>query len=112
MNGKALTQENCIKYLGIFIDSNLTWKPNVEFLAKRIRRSIGILCKIRYYLETNTLIQLYYALIHPFLIYGVGLLVCENTYQTTYQPIFILQKKAIRLITFSRFDEHSGGSSI
>jgi hypothetical protein len=24
MNGKALTQENCIKYLGIFIDSNLT----------------------------------------------------------------------------------------
>ena len=105
MNGKALTQENCIKYLGIFIESNLTWKPHVEFLAKKIR-SIGILCKIQYYLDTNTLIQLYYALIHPFLIYGV--LVWGNTYQTTYQPIFILQKKAIHLITFSRFDEHSG----
>ena len=30
-----------------------------------------------------------------------------NTYKTTRQPIFILQKRAMRLITFSRFDEHS-----
>ena len=30
-----------------------------------------------------------------------------NTYKTTLQPIFILQKRAMRLITFSRFDEHS-----
>ena len=30
-----------------------------------------------------------------------------NTYSTTLQPLTILQKKAIRIITFSKFDAHS-----
>ena len=30
-----------------------------------------------------------------------------NTYQTTLQPLFILQKKALRIITFSSYNEHS-----
>ena len=30
-----------------------------------------------------------------------------NTYNTTLQPIYILQKKAVRVITFSSFDHHS-----
>ena len=36
-----------------------------------------------------------------------GIIIWGNTYKTTLQPIFILQKRAMRLITFSRFDEHS-----
>lgn len=105
MNGKKLKQEKCIKYLGIYIDSNLSWKPHVEYVSKKIRRSIGILSKIRYYVDINVLIQLYYALIYPFLIYGI--IAWGNTYQTTLQPLYILQKKSLRLITFSRFDDHS-----
>ena len=30
-----------------------------------------------------------------------------NTYQTTLQPLFILQKKALRITTFSSYNEHS-----
>ena len=30
-----------------------------------------------------------------------------NTYPTNIKPLFILQKRAIRLITFSKFDEHT-----
>ena len=30
-----------------------------------------------------------------------------NTYQTSLQPLFVLQKKAIRIITFSGFFEHT-----
>ena len=105
MNGKKLKKENCIKYLDIFIDSNLSWKPHVEYIVKKVRRSIGILYKIRYYVDVQILIQLYYALIHPFLIYGI--ISWGNTYHISLQPLFILQKKTMRLITFSRFDEHS-----
>ena len=35
------------------------------------------------------------------------MIIWGNTYKTTLQPIFILQKRAMRLITFSRLDEHS-----
>ena len=49
--------------------------------------------------------SLYYALVYPFLIYGI--IAWGNTYPTTLQPLFILQKKAIRFMTFSIFDEHT-----
>ena len=105
INGEKLKHEKCIKYLGILIDSSLSWKPHIEFISKKIRRSIGVLSKIRHYVDINTLIQLYHTLVQPFLIYGI--LAWGNTYQTTLQPLFVLQKKAMRLITFSKFDEHS-----
>ena len=105
INNVCLKQERYIKYLGVFIDSNLSWKPQVEYISKKLKRSLGILSKIRYYLDVTILISLYYALIHPFLIYGI--IAWGNTYSTTLQPIVILQKKALRLMTFSKFDEHS-----
>ena len=49
--------------------------------------------------------QLYYTLIYPFFTYG--LITWGNTYITTLRPLIILQKKAIRVITFSDFREHS-----
>ena len=73
---------------------------------KKIRRSIGILSKIHYFVDTNILTNLYFALIYPSLIYGL-ILAWGNTYPTTHHPLFVLQKRAIRLITFSKFDEHS-----
>ena len=60
---------------------------------------------IRYYIDINVLSNLYYALIYPFLIYGI--IAWGNTYSTTLQPLFILQKRAIRLMTFTSFHEHS-----
>ena len=102
---KTIKQTNCIKYLGIYIDSNLNWKQHTEYIAKKIRRSIGLLSKLRYYVNSLILKNLYYALIYPFFIYG--LIVWGNTYEATWKTLYILQKKAVRIITFSQFDEHS-----
>ena len=49
--------------------------------------------------------SLYFTLTYPFLIYGS--IAGGNTYNTTLQPAYILQKKAIRVITFSSFDHHT-----
>jgi hypothetical protein len=87
------------------IDSNLTWRNQINNIAKKVKRNAGILSKLRYYVGLHILIKLYYALIYPFLIYGI--ISWGNTYNTTLQPLFILQKKAIRIMTFSNFDEHS-----
>ena len=72
---------------------------------KKVKRNVDILSKLRYYVGLHILIKLYYALIYPFLINGI--ISWGNTYNTTLQPLFILQKKAIRIMTFSNFDEHS-----
>ena len=83
---------------------SLNWKSHINYIAKK-KHSIGILSKLRYYLNSKTLLDLYYALVYPFLTYC--LIAWGNTYQTSLQPLFVLQKKAIRIITFSSFSDHT-----
>ncbi len=80
-----------VKYLGILTDSSLGWKFHIDSICKKIKKSIGILSKLRYFVSLKILVNLYYALIYPFLTYG--LIVWGNTYSTTLQPLFILQKR-------------------
>ena len=73
------------------IDSNLNWKERVDCVVKKIRRSVGILSKIRYYVTKEILLSLYHALIYSFIIYS--LLAWGNTHESTIKPTFILQKR-------------------
>lgn len=105
INNAVIGEVSSIKYLGVTLDKHLNWKDHIKQVASKLRRNIGILSRLRYYLDLNNLIQLYYSLIYPFLIYG--LIVWGNTYITALKPAIVLQKKAIRIITFSKFHDHS-----
>ena len=105
IDNQELKREFFVTYLGIIIDSNLSWKKQVEYIVKKIKRNIGILCKLRHFVNKEILVSLYYALIYPFLTYGILSWGC--TYETNLKPIFILQKKAVRIITFSAYDDSS-----
>ena len=91
INGETLKHEECTKYLGIFIDSSLSWKPHIEFISKKIRSSIGVHSKIRYYVDINILTQLYYTFVQSFIIYGI--LAWGNTYQITLRPLIVCPSK-------------------
>ena len=64
-----------------------------------------MLSKLRHYVPTKLLTHLYYTLVYPYLTYSVVAWV--NTYETTTNPIVILQKRAIRIISFADFRVHS-----
>ena len=36
INNRSLTEENSIRYLGIYIDSNLNWKSHINYIAKNV----------------------------------------------------------------------------
>ena len=61
------------KLLGIFVDEHLWFKPHITFLEKKIARSVGVLAKLSYNLPRNTLIILYYSLVHTHLHYALPL---------------------------------------
>lgn len=105
INNKLLEQKKGSKYLGIILDHQLNWKSHIQEILKKIVRGLGLLSRIRCFVNTNILVQLYYSLIYPYLTYG--LITWGNTYQSAVHRLFILQKKSIRLITYSRFDEHT-----
>ena len=91
--------------MGVLIDSKLSWKSHIREISKKIFCSVRILAKMRHYANINVLTKLYYAIIYPFLIYG--LLAWGGMYPTTSKSIVILQKKAVRIITSSKHDAHT-----
>ena len=102
---KEIKQKQCIEYLGVLTDSHLKWKSQVSCITKKIKRSVGTLSKIRYYVNINILVNLHYAIIYPSLTYGI--LAWGNIYPTILQPISTIQRKALRIMTFSKYDAHS-----
>ena len=49
--------------------------------------------------------QLYYSLIYSHLSYGI--IIWGNTYTSTLQPLCILQKRVLPIMTFANYDSHS-----
>jgi hypothetical protein len=78
IRGEIIEEKKSAYYLGVIIDSNLNWKAHVHELSKKLARSIGVLSKLRHFVLTSILLQLYYSNIFPFLIYSV--IIWGNTY--------------------------------
>ena len=51
---KLLTPVESIKYLGILVDSTLTWKPQISELSKKLARTCGIFFRMRHYVTPET----------------------------------------------------------
>ena len=94
-----------VKFLGLLLDENLSWKHHLSELSKKLARTCGIFFKVRHLLPTDVLVSLYYSLFASFLQYGI--VVWGLTYDTYIKPIFILQKKVVRAITFNNFSAPS-----
>ena len=100
-----LEMKDYVKYLGLMIDSNLSWKYHIESICHKISKSIGIIAKIGHYVPRRVLLSVYNSLIVPSLTYGIcGWGNCASTFQ---RKIVTLQKPALRLIYFSKPKEHT-----
>ena len=64
INKKAIKEKEFIKYLGVFIDSTLSWKHQTSNISKKISRSIGIMYKLRPFLPLKVMRNVYYSLIY------------------------------------------------
>ena len=75
LEGSKLKLSKYVKYLGIFIDENLSRSTHINELSKKISRANGILAngilaKLRYFATKKILILVYYAIFYSQLLYG------------------------------------------
>ena len=70
-NGSAINIVDSAKYLGVVIDNELIFKQHIKIMEGKVARSVGILSKLKHFFPQNIMLQLYYALVHPFLSYGI-----------------------------------------
>ena len=87
--------ESCY-YLGVYIDSKTQFKANIKQIEVKIAKAVGILNKLRFFFPKTTLLLLYYALVHPHLLYALPVWGC--TFPSYLRKLQCLQNKAIRII--------------
>ena len=85
------------RYLGVILDNKLTFSYHISNVAKKVSRSVGIISKLRHYAPTSILLKLYYAILHPHLLYGI--IIWGSTYKSYLQKLVSLQNKGLRLLT-------------
>ena len=97
-----IKEVQCIKYLGVILDNKLSWIQHISYVKSKISKGIGIMYKARNYVNKNALLGLYHSYIYPYLIY------CIESWGTAsnchIDPLYILQKRILRILTFSNYD--------
>ena len=101
----SLNRVNVVKFLGIFIDENISLKHHIDHVCNKISKSIGVISRSSFVLSMRTKLSLYYTLIYPYISYCN--LVWSSTYATSLNRIWLLQKRAVRVITNSPYRSHS-----
>ena len=91
INKHVINEVNSVKYLGILLDSQLPYKNQINALSKKVSRAIAVLYKLRPFVTSKTLISVYYAIIYPFLLYGIVL--CGNLSTTLINHYIFCKKK-------------------
>ena len=105
VDNTVLEQKSECKFLGIIIDDQLNWKAHINYISSKISKTIAILRLLKYTFPKHILRTLYMSLIYPYFIYCN--VIWGATDKTLIEPLIILQKKAIRIISRVYYNEHT-----
>jgi hypothetical protein len=93
------------KLLGVHLDEYLNFGSHIDVICNKLNNSIYCINRAKNFLSKNALRSLYYALIHPHLLYCINVYSCTN--KSNLKRLTILQKKAIRTINLSPAYAHT-----
>ena len=97
IDGKKLTPCSSVKYLGIYIDQHLNWNVHLAELKPKLSRAVGMLSKLRYFVNKETLRMVYFGIFSSLLSYGAQIWGQHNAVSKKLQ---ILQNRAARIMLF------------
>ena len=107
LNDHIVKQASYVKFLGVIIDHDFTWKNHISLVLKNIIKFTGLIAKLRHFTNENTL---------KFCILCTGLSISHVrkpslekciVYPTRLQKLLNVQKKIVRLINFKSYMDHS-----
>lgn len=105
INGMNINRVYVTKFLGVHIDSKLNWNEHISVIKTKVAKNVSIMNRVKHCLINSALYSLYCTLILPYLNYC-----CEiwgNTYKSRIHPLYIMQKRAIRICGNSDYRAHT-----
>ena len=105
INKSKLSPVPNVNYLGVVLDEFLFWHAHANNLCKKLAQTNCILFKLRHYVPQKTCNSISLSLFYSYVLYGVS--TCQFTSKTNLNGVFNLQKKCLRITTFSFYKDHS-----
>ena len=96
INGSSINEKDDVLYLGVIIDKSMKFSSHIKQVANTISRNIGVISRIRYYIDPKIAYLLYNSMILPYLNYCC--MIWGINYASQLQNLTVLQKRAVRLI--------------
>ena len=98
INGITLERETVTKFLGVFIDKNVTWRVHIIKISPKISKIIGIFFYSKANNSKKQLNRICFSFAHGYLNYAN--LVWGSTRKTKFSTLYRQQKQSIRLLDF------------
>jgi len=83
-------------YLGVIVDEKLTWKEHCKQMCSTISKYVGVMCKVKHYVNKHALRMLYHSLINSRAQYGI--IAWGNAGSCHLQPISAVLNRAMRCL--------------
>ena len=96
-----IEEKDSTSFLGVIIDNKLTWKHHIQHISNKISKTVALLKLLRHKFPKYILKLIYMSLIYSHLNYCN--LIWGNAYNNALDPLYRLQKKAIRLVNNSHY---------
>ena len=101
INDISIEQVKTFDFLGLVINETLSWNDHVNKISLKITKVIAVMRKIKHLVNSSILLRIYNALILSRIHYAI---LCWG-YE--HKRIFILQKKAMRIVCKSPYNSHT-----
>jgi len=105
MNNIDIESASVIKFLGVYLQNDLSWNIHINEKAKQVSKTIGCLSRLKNFFPKDTLLTIYRSLIEPHLTYSI--LAWGTAPKKNLNRLCILQKRAIRIINKSKYNSHT-----
>ena len=105
INGRPIERALSTRFLGVHMDEFLNFRSHNDEVTKKLSRYVGLFLKLRHFLPGEALLILYRSLFEPHFNYCN--IIWSNTFPSHLGKLLILQKKIIRIISWSSFDAPS-----
>ena len=95
---REISLERCdsYKYLGVYFDKDLNWDKHIEYICQKVSKACGSLAKLRKCVDVDVMREIYHALIHSYLRYGI--IVWGTASETALKPLQVIINRAIRIM--------------
>lgn len=84
------------KYLGLYLDSTLSWDAHIKHVSNKVSSLCGIMKRVRSFVPNEALLRFYYACIHSIIQYLI--IVWGHAAKSKLKKVQTLQNRCVKVI--------------